>query len=135
MLFRKFKTNAKKILKEPGSTPNAARDMLSLETWQKNVKTSDSNMNEETVKNEIKKEESTPKAAESEISKDASLENSKTSEINMDEEKHVKTDYTGPVGFHRSEDGSLLCDALSVKQIADSVNYSPFYLMSKNKLK
>lgn len=38
-------------------------------------------------------------------------------------------------GFNRHVDGQLYCDNLSVKEIAQRVNNSPFSLMSKAQLK
>jgi hypothetical protein len=38
----------------------------------------------------------------------------------------------GPVGFTKYVDGFTLCDELTIKDIADRVPYSPFYLMSKS---
>lgn len=39
------------------------------------------------------------------------------------------------VGFNRYVDGFLMCDRLAVKDIAERVTYSPFYLMSKSQLR
>ena len=50
-------------------------------------------------------------------------------------EATIKEEEPGMVGFNRYVDGYLMCDNLSVKDIAERATYSPFYLMSKSQLR